>query len=55
MKNIVKWVVARAKEPSTWAAVAAIAGAVGQVHIAAVAGAVAAAIKEGPRTAEASK
>ena len=47
MKKAISWVVSRAKEPSTWAAVAAVAGALGQVHVAAVAGALAAAMREG--------
>ena len=50
MKNgLIEWLAARAKEPSTWAAVAAVAGAFGQAHVAAAAGALAAAMREGGR------
>ena len=46
MRDISQWVWARAKEPSSWAALAAIAGALGQVQVAAVASALGVALRE---------
>ena len=46
MRDLSQWVWARAKEPSSWAALAAIAGALGQVQVAAVASALGVALRE---------
>ena len=46
MLKFSQWVLARAKEPSSWAALAAIAGALGQVQVAAVASALGVALRE---------